>query len=426
MSTSRPNHNIQGETALYWLTLFALPWGQGRFSSVLLLLLLVVGLFRRRKSEWRAALQAPLVWVSMAFYLLHLVSLSYTTDLLQGGKELETKVSFFLGPLLLLAYGQSQKQAQLWQLRLAFVLGNVAVLLAALCYAAYRALGAENWFYVREGGTYQRYFFQYETFSEPFMHPGYLATYAGVALLILLHGLYQKRWRQRSWAWAGVGLLVLGLILLQGRMNVLALLLVLGGWAVVWAWQKEKGLWLLYGLLGAGLLGLGVYALAPDSLLKRYLALPQFAYQIDGDQFNSATYRLAEWRCASEALQEAPWLGYGVGDSQQALEGAYRELHFWKGLEGHFNAHNQYLETWLAVGLPGVLLLLLLLALYLRRFAQEGRWDMVAALVFLALCMLTESMLERAWAVVLFNVLFPLLAASGKRGDKQTEGRTGS
>lgn len=426
MFTSLRNHNIKGETALYWLTLFALPWGQGRLSSVLLLLLLLVGLFRRRKSEWRAALRAPLVWVSMAFYLLHVLSLSYTTDLLQGGRELETKFSFLLGPLLLLAYGQSQRQAQQWRLRLAFVLGNLGVMLAALGYAAYRVGITGHWYYIREGGTYQRYFFQYETFSEPFMHPGYLATYAGIALLILLHGLHQKRWRQMRWAWAGVGLLVLGLILLQGRMNVLALLLVLAGWGLVWAWQKGKGIWLLYGLLGAGLLGLGVYTLAPDSLLKRYLALPHFEYQMDGDQFNSATYRLAEWRCASDALQVAPWWGHGVGDSQAALEASYRQLHFWKGLEGHFNAHNQYLETWLAVGLPGVLLLLLLLALYLRRFARERRWDMLAALVFLALCMLTESMLERAWAVVLFNVLFPLLAAPGRPAGKQTEGRTES
>ncbi|MDR9442079.1 MAG: O-antigen ligase family protein [Schleiferiaceae bacterium] len=416
----------KAEFGLYGLTLMALPLGQGRLSSALLLLLLFVGLFRRQKSEWRYALRQPLVWVSAAFYLCHLASLLYTADLTQAGRELETKVSFLLGPVLLLAYGQNLKLGQLWRLRLAYVLGNVAVLLAALCYAAYRALGAENWFYVREGGTYQRYFFHYETFSEPFMHPGYLATYVGLAVLILLYGLYRGRWQRPGWAWAGLALMSLGLLLLQGRMNLLALMLVLGVAGVAWVRHSGRLRWLVYAGLLAGLVGWGFYTWAPDSLLKRYLALPNFEYQIDGNQFNSATYRLAEWRCASEALKEAPWLGYGVGDSQQALEGAYRELHFWKGLEGHFNAHNQYLETWLAVGLPGVLLLLLLLALYLRRFAQEGRWDMVAALVFLALCMLTESMLERAWAVVLFNVLFPLLAASGKRADKQTEGRTGS
>jgi len=424
--TSRRINSINAEAGLYWLTLFALPWGQGRLSSALLLLLLLVGLFRRRRSEWRAAVREPLVWVSAAFYLLHLLSLSYSADLTQGWRELETKVSFFLGPLLLLAYGQNQTEPDRWRLRLAYVLGNVGVVLAALSYAAYRALTEGAWYYVREGGTYQRYFFQYETFSEPFMHPGYLATYAGVALLILLYGLYQKRWQQRTWAGAGVALLVVGLILLQGRMNVIALMLVLGAAGIGWVWCRGRWRWLAYAGLFLGLLGWVFYVGAPESLLKRYLAWPQLEYDIEGDQFNSATYRLAEWRCAAHALGAAPWQGYGVGDGQAALEASYRKLHFWKGLEGHFNAHNQYLDTWLAVGLPGVLLLLLLLALYLRRFAQQRRWDMAAALVFLALCMLTESMLERAWAVVLFNVLFPLLAAPGRPVDKQTEGRTKS
>lgn len=402
----------------------ALPLGQGRLSSVLLLLLLFVGLFRRQKSEWRYALHQPLVWVSAVFYLLHLISLLYTDNMPQAGRELETKVSFLLGPVLLLAYGQNLKLRQLWRLRLAYVLGNVAVLLAALCYAAYRALGAENWFYIREGGTYRRYFFQYETFSEPFMHPGYLATYVGVAFLILLYGLYRGRWQRPGWACTGLVLMGLGLVLLQGRMNLLALMLVLGAAGVAWVWHSGRLRWLVYAGLLAGLVGWGFYTWAPDSLLKRYLALPNFEYQIDGNKFNSATYRLAEWRSATQALKANPWLGYGVGDSQHALETAYRELHFWEGLERHFNAHNQYLDTWLAVGLPGLLLFCSLLLLYLLRMRRYRRWDMAAAVVFLGLCMLTESMMERAWAVVLFNLLFPLMGAPEIREDTQKAGHT--
>jgi O-antigen ligase len=111
------------------------------------------------------------------------------------------------------------------------------------------------------------------------------------------------------------------------------------------------------------------------------------------------------------------WLfGVGIGDAEEAISSAYEESGFVVGSRNDFNAHNQYLQTWLSAGLPGLLALLFVLAA-LTWHAIRNR-DVVLAMVawYFFLSMLTESMLVRNWAGSLFaTVLFVIALASRPR-----------
>lgn len=79
--------------------------------------------------------------------------------------------------------------------------------------------------------------------------------------------------------------------------------------------------------------------------------------------------RLTIWRAAWEMLGDAPWLGIGLGLFYLAYP-PYRPAA--DGSAGFF-AHNDYLQLWIEAGLPGLLLLLGVLAAVLWTFVRAWR-----------------------------------------------------
>ena len=106
-------------------------------------------------------------------------------------------------------------------------------------------------------------------------------------------------------------------------------------------------------------------------------------------------------------------MGAGLGDRTQKLLDAYALEGFQVGMDFRYNAHNQFLETMLSTGALGLLFLLGMLASYAVYFSKARDRMASAILILFILSMLTESLFERAWAVVLFNVLIPVLAFGG-------------
>lgn len=399
---------LKKSSILSWLfaaSFFFLPFGMGGLTNLLLMLALIYIFLNTKREDWAWAFRQPLVHFSLAFYLIYVASLLYTYHLSDGLSNLETKLSFLIAPPAILAYTRQADVSERVEKLKIFVWGNLTVFLGLLVYAVYRTLQAKNWYYIKEGGEYKRYFFSYQTFAEPAMHPGYLSTFVGFSLLICLYFILTRQ--KQKWFWyIAFTLLSAEMILLQGRMNILALGLVIFGYAVYLAFARKAYKLILIPVLAASLLTAALLTLAPTDFKDRYLAFPDFSYDISGDTFNSATYRLAEWKGAANVIADYPILGAGVGDAEHELFKAYREIGFWQGLNYRFNAHNQYLETMLATGIPGLLALLgILISIGYTTFKRQDTL-LTLSLLFFALCMITESMLERAWAVILFNVFF--------------------
>jgi O-antigen ligase len=395
--------------------LFSLPFGWPPLTNLSLLLLGLLSLVVLRKSDWNYSLKQPISIFSISLFVLYALSLFYSEDWKGGLANLETKASFLIAPPILFGLSRNFTIKQVFWLKWVFVAGCVLSLLLILLVASWRAWQYQSWSFFKPNGTQEYFFFLYETFSKPLMHPGYLSTHYGIAILILLFQFKESRYRLLVTTliiYLGVGML-----LLQARMNIIALVLVAGAYFLFWLLKGQH-----FKLLGAGtalvvLMVVVFLSLAPEPIKERYLAFPDFSYDIKGANFNSATYRLAEWKCATQAWQESFLYGHGIGDSQEALFKSYRELGFREGLERRYNSHNQFLETALSVGLIGLLLLIGLLFSYAYKAVLIDQPFLLASLLFFTLCMLTESMLERAWAVVLFNVYFPLFSGVSSKRD---------
>lgn len=397
---------------------FILPFGIGPLTNLLLMGLLLLFFFIVQKKEWLNALRHPVVLFSWAYYACLALSLIYSSDVESGLRNLETKLSFLLAPPAILAFSHHVNAKMKNRMLKTFVLGNLAAFGYILAYATYRSIQYGATYYIPEGGTYKRHLFQYETFSEPLMHPGYLATYAGVAALVCFAFLIKRKRGKRFWT-ISLGVLVIEMLMLQGRINIIALAAVIFSFVFVQALLQKNYKLIALPFAVLVLVVAGVAFLASAEFKERYLAFPDFSYDIRGNDFNSATHRLAEWECASYVIEENFWTGTGIGDAKSELINEYREQGFKTGYQQGYNAHNQYLETILATGLVGLLLLLALIFCYLYFAFRANNLALLLTFSFMAVCMLTESMLERAWAVILLNVFFPFLIGAGFQNKKQ-------
>ncbi len=413
-------NSVSGRTVFLLLLLFlSMPFGIGPVTNIILLLILLNNLLGLKLQQWKKGVQSNIFIVSAAFYLLSLLSLLWTTNVEQGLLQLETKFTFLLAPLVLVASTSDEVSKKKDSILKAFIGGNIAVGLAALGIALLNTIKTGNTYFLGSDGLTQISFFTYEQLAKPFMHPGYLSMYVGMAIIISLYFLLKEKGNTRVVYTILIAFLFVVMVLLQGRINMLALLMVLGLGALIMA-IKQKAYKILFLPLIPGVLLLGFVAFGSESIKARYLQIPDFSYDISGNDFNSATYRLAEWKCASDVIAEQPWLGTGVGANWEALFESYENNKFWAGLERKFNAHNQYVETTITIGYVGLMILLLMLFIYGKIALANKDYLTLACLAFFAISMLTESMLERSAAVLLFTSFFPLMLSmrpSAEKGD---------
>jgi O-antigen ligase len=129
--------------------------------------------------------------------------------------------------------------------------------------------------------------------------------------------------------------------------------------------------------------------------------------------------RLALWREVAGKIEQRPWTGYGFGRGMLRVElrDELKVAQLW-------HAHNLFLDTALQLGVPGVVLLLALLAATLRegwRLARDPSpaamacgIAVVAVLVGMLVRNMTDVLLVRQNALLYWGVMGVLLAWGAK------------
>ena len=115
------------------------------------------------------------------------------------------------------------------------------------------------------------------------------------------------------------------------------------------------------------------------------------------------------WSAALRLIKENFWTGLGNGDTKEALTEKYNELGYNKAAELRLNAHNQYLETFLALGISGFLVLSVLL--FAPLFFSHGNLDfLLRFFIFIfAVNFLFESMFNTQAGMIFFMFFYSFL-----------------
>lgn len=341
-----------------------------------------------------------------AGYIIYLWSFISGTDTTETTRVLEKKLSLLLFPFIINACPPlSQQKLKLILLSFVFACINVAIYSLAVATAHYVL-----WNDVA--------FFSYRLLSATVgMHPVYLSLYFCFAVAIVLYLFYNEyeKFSVRDMFLHGLSLFILtvAIILLAGRVAVFILIVELMVYVVLYFRKKTT---LLKALFKAGLLGvlmLGVALIPRTNRIRLKEAINyKGQYSVDTKLTSGAVVRPYIWSCSWQLIKERPLLGHGAGDTQQCLTDCYAERNYVFLTEADhmsFNAHNQFMEIAVGLGLIG-LLVFLFAPVYAIREALHTKNALFLIFIgmFIVSC-ITESMLERQAGIAFFAFFNSLL-----------------
>ena len=354
------------------------------------------------KEKLKALSKNPISLAFISFYLLHLVSLIYSTNKAVAHSDLELKVTLFLLPIFMLSTSLFSQQKKILLLHIfAISMACMAIYDLYNSFLEYQISSSTSVFY-------------YKNLPHLLVgKPHYLAWYYSFAMFIALRELLLLKKQKLIWTLTFV-ILLMSLILLSSRAYLFAFILVIIVSYITWLGKNKNSLYKLLIPLATIISVLLIIPNTRSRINDTYVEINKLFDKNDHRQTNPRVYI---WKYATALIAEKPILGHGVGDAKDELEKALKNCDalFWNGNKNvplnkkSLNFHNQFLQSWAEVGILGFLLLIFLL---IRPFYLKNHHPLF--LIFIGLTLvgfLTESMLERQAGVVMFAFMYPLLAS---------------
>ncbi|MBN4051288.1 O-antigen ligase family protein [bacterium AH-315-M05] len=383
------------------LIAFLLPLNKKIIPPLIIVLVLnwlIEGHFKERIRKIR---KSPLVVLFASFYLIHIIGLLYSSNLDFGLFDLEIKLSILIFPFLFSTSPSLNKQ-QVTNVLLAFIAGCLAAMIICLSYAFYR--------YQSEHDVG---FFLYGELSL-LHHPTYLSMYLCLSICIMIYYLLEKKTGFSKIHIFSFRFLILlfsvFILFLSAKNGIICLALVLLISVSYLIIQKKK---LLQGAAFIVLFTIFftvIFKLAPDTYKRLYSTMNIFLNEeLDKNSKESTSVRLLVWPVTLELIEENFLFGVGTGDIKDSLLKKYEEKGLFGALEIRLNAHNQYLQTFVALGLVGFLILIACLLLPFILGIKKKNYIYILFLTIIAINFLTESILEVQAGVVFYAFFNSLL-----------------
>jgi O-antigen ligase len=354
-------------------------------------------------------LLTPLLAGCILFYSLLLIALPQTGNTAEAWRHIILKSGLLFIPAAVGAsdfFNEKNRNQLLHVYMVLLLIGSLYCLLtASQRFALYR--DADSFFY-------------HELVSPLQHHAVFYSIFVFVALLFLLEGFRKKNIQ------FGPALHIFLVLYFSVFLFLLSSRLVLAVYFIYLLYfflHLIKSKWLVSALLfliaAATLLMLvipnPVGSRFRDLLRENTRVLKQESFD-PGIYFNGFEFRLLQWRLVPEILSEKKaWLtGVTPGDALDLLNEKYVEKNMYtgnpaRGDRGYlgFNTHNQFLESLLQSGLPGLFAFVIICFSLIRMALMNKNRMKSFVILLLLLYALTESVFETQYGLLLF-LFFPL------------------
>ncbi len=391
---SRKQIHIQAHYYLALLIAFFLP--TGRFAALFIALSLLNWLIEGDfKNKFQIIFQNKFALIFIGFYLLHLIGMLYTTNIDFGLFDLQVKLSLLILPLLLVSRPLNISQVN--KVFVFFIAGGIVasfILLSRAIYI-YATIHENNFFY--------------QAFSI-FVHPSYLSMYFNVCIVWLLLALYSYSDNKSKYfnAYATTIILFFSfiIVLLSSKLGLLTLVLI---YLVVPLYLIIKRKKYVIGIVGVLLISISSFCLirfVPEIGDRLNNAIHAISSSSDNQTDTESTaVRLLIWKAGNQVISENFIFGAGTGDSKDALMSEYQKRGM-TGAYGHkLNAHNEFYQVFVSIGLIGFIVFLVSLFYPLIKRFKQANAIYGLFLVIIILNFIPESMLE-SQAGVMFYAFF--------------------
>lgn len=341
-------------------------------------------------------------------YLFYVFGLLYSSHLDIGLKYLEYKMLFFLLPLFLSF--RFEDGFDIKGLYLGLIIGVIIASVLGLIHSSgiYRqthdfnnAFGSGNFSYIH--------------------HPTYFSTFLLVSLVMFYEG-YKKSWRFFNKLTLCIfffftALMTFFCFSFAGLILFLSLMLF---WLFLFLYKKLSKRVFYFSLLSIPLILIAVYASnvhiriivdGVGSSLNGFIKDPKSKLRIPDIETPGNETRLIMWVVSTEEIMKHPF-GVGTGDVDEALGNRLKAYNLNVLAKKAYNPHNQFLQTWLEVGLQGFLVLVGLILIVLT-FAWKHKNAILLVLAgSLFFNSLFESMLQRESGIVFYTFLILVIVSS--------------
>lgn len=322
------------------------------------------------------------------FYLLHLLALLYTNNIGEGLFSLEIKISMLIFPLLFYTETFTRKQYDLFLK--SFITGNVFCCLVCLARAFYLYITKHEMNFYYEGLAW-------------FQHPSYLAMYLTFCCVILL----VKNIFHKNFSYSYIIFFTFFVLLLSSKTGILIHFVILV-FCVVSLFITGKNYLKILSMASLTLVLISICLFFIPEVNQRFKSVMMVwqAKGLDKTSVESTAVRILIWNEAAHIIQKHFWLGVSPGDTNDALYDSYKE----NGLSGAYtrklNAHSQYFQTGVGLGITG---LLSLLALFTVPLIANRKKISLFLLLIVALHFLTESMLQTMAGCIFLGYFYGMI-----------------
>ncbi|MEI6455711.1 MAG: O-antigen ligase family protein [bacterium] len=410
-----------------------------------------------------------------ALYLLYLIGLLYTKNMTYAWFDLEVKLSLFIFPFLFATSDLTFERGNLaarriaaiiyclllfvttWLQRteygilffgiltwiilfgIAFIFSDilfpcftvrkqVIATFVAGCFVGTLILlmhAAANYFYLDDKGA-----FYYKPLGW-FFHPSYISMYLNFAAAAVTLELLNRKEETGMWAKIGMALLVLYFVVLifllgskSGLIVMATLALLLAVFMVLVRKRFVRGMIILVASAVVFYGGIKLFSYTAERVNLSLGDLENTkgkGVQTD----NSIGTRLEIWEDSWQIIRENWLIGVGTGDVKDVLLEKYKNDHFLIGYEDRRNAHEQYLQTFIVLGIVGFLTLFAMIIIPAIYALREKYYLYLIFLLIFAINIMVESMLENQ-AGVIFYAFFNVFLFSKRKaipGDDLSESK---
>lgn len=261
-------------------------------------------------------------------------------------------------------------------------------------------------------------------------HPSYLALIYAMALAVLLNAYFRKETSAFRAKWLLLMLLLyfqIFIVALSSKAGIIALVILYAGLVLFVALRKSTLISNAIIFSGGMLVVMVILVAANPKVAERFVAMGEAIsanwQETNADTVESSLGRLLIWESAIEVLSRHPVLGVGTGDVRDELMKKYHEKELKPAIRMKSNAHSQYLQIYLAAGIPGLLILLACFAAGLYVSLKYNNLLYFLFILLFSFHVLVESMFERQAGVVFFSFFNSLLFIFSFRNKHETDKR---
>ena len=339
---------------------------------------------------------------SIAYYVLLIFGMLHTDNAAAGWFDLEVKFSMLLFPILFPFVSLTKKQ--FGSILFAYVVGCLIAFLICLSMASL-------YFF----SSYDPSVFYYDKLSV-FHHPTYFSMYLNFAIIIFYYFLIVGR--ENFILKSDVILIVfiilfsVFVVLLSSKMGLMTLLVIIFGGTILW-FLKSRAVFpsILVFLMVSSLI---YVSFKYSSTIQERIFEAVRSISDDQDAYSSTSARIAIWELSADLVKQSPIIGYGTGDVKDKLMKAYEDGGFAYLLAHKLNAHNQYVQNSVAMGLTGLMIFLISILFPLGSIRKHQNM-LYGGFIFLVTAnFMAESVLETQAGVVFYALFNSFLYYNSK------------